>query len=70
MPSHARTFVPLAAAAVMAAMPAPLGLEPHGWHYAALFCGVVLSLILEPVPPAATGLIGVTAAINALGQGC
>jgi L-tartrate/succinate antiporter len=41
--------------------PAPAGLDQHAWYYAAIFAGVVVGLILEPLPPAAIGLIGVTA---------
>ncbi len=61
MPSrHARAWIPLAAAAFVAALPVPTGVQPHAWHYAAIFAGVVLGLILEPLPPAAVGLIGIT----------
>lgn len=55
-----RAWIPLAGAALVAVLPAPTGLEPHAWHYAAIFVGVVLGLILEPLPPAAVGLVGVT----------
>jgi L-tartrate/succinate antiporter len=57
---HARAWIPLAAAAFVAALPVPTGVQPHAWHYAAIFAGVVLGLILEPLPPAAVGLIGIT----------
>ncbi|GAB7080964.1 anion permease [Megalodesulfovibrio paquesii] len=43
-------------------IPAPEGLTPDAWAYFALFAGVVLALVLEPIPPALAGLIGVTLA--------
>lgn len=61
MSPYVRALIPLGSAALMAVVPAPPGLEQHGWYYAAIFAGVVLALILEPLPPAAVGLIGVTA---------
>ncbi len=42
--------------------PAPAGLSINGWRYLGLFAGVIVALVLEPLPPAAVGLIGVTAA--------
>jgi L-tartrate/succinate antiporter len=51
--------VPVALAALVAAAPAPGGLPAHAWHYFAIFLGVVAALVLEPVPNAAAGLIGV-----------
>jgi len=48
-------------AAVLALMPTPEGLAPHGWLYFCIFAGVVAGLILEPVPGAVVGLLGVTA---------
>ncbi|MGP0064259.1 MAG: anion permease [Isosphaeraceae bacterium] len=43
-------------------VPHPPGLSLNGWHYLGLFAGVIVALVLEPLPPAAVGLIGVTAA--------
>lgn len=60
MTSRARTLAPLAAIVLMALLPAPPGLPQHAWYFAAIFIGVVIALILEPLPPAAVGLIGVT----------
>ena len=45
---------------MLALLPAPAGLAQHAWYFAAIFIGVVVGLILEPAPPAAVGLIGVT----------
>lgn len=57
-----RWVVPLSAGVVLALLPAPAGLTPHAWHYFAAFATVILALITEPMPAAAVGLIGVTAA--------
>jgi di/tricarboxylate transporter len=43
-------------------VPTPPGLSPNAWSYFALFAAVVVGLILEPIPAAAIGLLGVTAA--------
>jgi L-tartrate/succinate antiporter len=40
-------------------IPPPEGLAPYAWYYFAIFAGVVVGLILEPMPAAAIGLIGV-----------
>ncbi|MDR7545202.1 MAG: DASS family sodium-coupled anion symporter [Armatimonadota bacterium] len=55
-----RALVPIVVAIVIALIPAPSGLEPSAWRYFALFVGVILGLILEPVPAALIGMIGVT----------
>lgn len=43
-------------------IPAPQGLTPAAWHYFAVFAGVILALILEPIPAAAIGMIGIAIA--------
>jgi L-tartrate/succinate antiporter len=43
-------------------IPHPAGLTSVGWRYLGLFAGVIVALMLEPMPPAAVGFIGVTAA--------
>jgi L-tartrate/succinate antiporter len=52
----------VAAAAAIALSPAPAGLAPHAWRFFALFAGVILGLVFEPLPGGAIGLIGVTLA--------
>src|SRR5208282_3431658 len=42
--------------------PTPPGLTATAWHYFALFATVIAALITEPLPGAAIGFIGVTAA--------
>jgi L-tartrate/succinate antiporter len=54
-----KLFAPLAVGIVVALIPPPDGLAPHGWYYFAVFAGVITGLILEPLPGAAVGLIGV-----------
>ena len=51
---------PLLVAILIALMPYPDGLPQHAWYFFAIFSGVVLGLIVEPLPGPAIGLIGVT----------
>ena len=55
-----KAFAPLIAAIAIALLPAPAGLPPHAWYYFSIFAGVVVGLMLEPIPGAAIGLIAVT----------
>lgn len=41
-------------------LPVPAGLTPAAWHFFAIFAATILGLILEPLPPAAVGFIGVS----------
>jgi L-tartrate/succinate antiporter len=59
-----RAAAPLLAAAGVAALPVPAGLAPHAWSYFAVFVGVVLGLILEPLPNSAVGLLGVAVTVT------
>ena len=43
-------------------LPAPSGLPQNAWNYLALFIAVIVGLIVEPIPSAAVGLVGVVAA--------
>src|SRR5215472_1935568 len=54
-----RGIVPVAVTALLALTPAPAGLAQHAWYYFAIFAGVIVALISEPLPGAAVGLIGV-----------
>jgi len=56
-----KAFAPVILALVLALIPVPEGLAPHGWYFFAIFAGVILGLMLEPLPGGAIGLIGVTA---------
>jgi anion transporter len=57
-----RAAAPVAVCLAIVVLPVPSGLEPRAWSYLALFAGVVAGLILEPIPAAAIGLVGVTLA--------
>ncbi len=54
-----RALVPVAVAIVLALMPPPDGLAQHAWYFFAIFAGVIVGLMLEPLPGGAIGLIGV-----------
>ena len=47
-----RYLAPLVVIAIIAVLPVPTGLESHTWLYFAVFTGVIVGLILEPVPGA------------------
>jgi L-tartrate/succinate antiporter len=55
-----KAIAPLIVAIVIAIIPPPEGLAQHAWYYFAIFAGVIVGLMLEPLPGAAIGLIGVT----------
>ena len=55
-----KRLAPLLLAILVALVPHPDGLPQHAWYFFAIFAGVVVGLILEPLPGAAIGLIGVT----------
>jgi len=55
-----RALVPVAVTCVLALLPHPTGLAPHAWYFFAIFAGVIVALMLEPLPGGAIGLIGVT----------
>jgi anion transporter len=57
-----RAVLPPAVCLALALFPAPAGLERNAWTYFALFAAVVVGLVLEPIPAAAVGLVGVTLA--------
>lgn len=57
-----KALAPIVVAAVIALLPAPAGLAQHAWYFFAIFAGVIVGLVLEPLPGGAVGLIGVTAA--------
>ena len=52
--------MPLLVAIGIAIVPAPAGLAQHAWYFFALFAGVIVGLMFEPLPGGAIGLIGVT----------
>lgn len=54
-----RLLVPLAVALFILLLPTPQGLEPHAWHYVAVFIGVIVALVLEPLPGAVVAMVGI-----------
>src|SRR5688500_786850 len=53
-------FAPIVVALIVALIPAPAGLPQYAWYYFAIFVGVIVGLMFEPLPGGAIGLIGVT----------
>ena len=62
-----KAAAPVATAIILALLPVPSGLAPHAWYYFSIFVGVIVGLILEPLPGAAIAVIGITA-ITVLGR--
>jgi L-tartrate/succinate antiporter len=60
-------LLPLLVGAAIALSPAPAGLAQHAWYYLAIFAAVITGLVVEPIPAAAVGLVGVATAA-ALGR--
>lgn len=60
----ATALAPLIVAGLVWMLPVPAGLEAYAWQYFAIFAGVVVALITEPVPAAMAGLVGVTLAAS------
>ena len=53
-------IAPIAVAIIIALIPAPEGLPQHAWYFFAIFVGVIVGLMFEPLPGGAIGLIAVT----------
>lgn len=64
MRSIGRSVAPLLVWLGLLLIPQPGGLSVTAWRYFALFAAVVVTLVLEPIPPAAAGLVGVTVAMT------
>lgn len=62
MTSGLKFSAPLLVAIAVAIFPVPENLSPHAWYFFAIFLGVVIGLIFEPLPGAVIGLIGVATA--------
>ena len=54
-----KAIAPVAVAIIIALIPAPAGLPQHAWYFFAIFVGVIVGLMFEPLPGGAIGLIGV-----------
>src|SRR6201987_808226 len=55
-----KAVAPVAIAVALALFPVPSGLAPHAWYFFSIFVGVIVGLILEPLPGAAIAVIGIT----------
>lgn len=53
-----KSLAPVAVTLLIVLIPTPSGLPPHAWYYFAIFFGVIVGLILEPLPGAAVAIIG------------
>jgi L-tartrate/succinate antiporter len=62
MASWWRGIAPIAVALIVTLMPTPPGLPHYAWYYFAIFAGVIVGLITEPLPGGAVGLVGVITA--------
>ncbi|ADP12390.1 Putative tartrate carrier (Tartrate transporter) (Tartrate/succinate antiporter), YgjE [Erwinia sp. Ejp617] len=51
-------LIPVLVAVLLLLAPVPQGLEPYAWHFFAIFVGVIVGLIFEPLPGAVIGLTG------------
>lgn len=58
-----KALIPIGVGLLIFALPTPEGLTTGSWAYFALFMAVVVGLIVEPVPSALVGLIGVVLAV-------
>ena len=52
-------LVPVLLALIISQLPVPQGLLPYSWYYFSLFVGVIVALIIEPLPGAVIGLLGI-----------
>jgi len=55
-----KAIAPIVVAIAIALLPAPTGLAPYAWYFFAIFAGVIVGLMTEPLPGGAVGLIGVS----------
>jgi len=55
-----KALAPVAVALIVALIPHPAALAQHAWYYFAIFAGVIVGLMLEPLPGGAIGFVGVT----------
>ena len=61
-PAFWKGFLAVLLGVIVALLPVPAGLKPTAWYFFALFCAVVMGLVLEPIPAAAVGVTGVALA--------
>ncbi len=59
MSNSMKMALPILVAIIVALLPTPEGLAVNAQYFFAVFLGVIVGLILEPIPPALIGLVGV-----------
>ena len=62
-----KALAPVIITVVLALLPVPSGLAPHAWYFFSIFVGVIVGLVLEPLPGAAIAVIGMTV-VTVLGR--
>ncbi len=60
MSNTMKIAIPIVIAIIVALLPTPEGLALNAQYFFAVFLGVIVALILEPIPPALIGLVGVS----------
>jgi Sodium:sulfate symporter transmembrane region len=55
-----KALAPVIATAVLALLPIPAGLPHHAWYFFSIFVGVIVGLVLEPLPGASIAVISQT----------
>lgn len=61
--NYGKFFAPILVGMAIVLFPTPEGLSANTWIYFGIFASVVTGLILEPIPPALIGFIGITVAV-------
>lgn len=59
MSNNVKMAIPIVIAVIVALLPTPEGLAVNAHYFFAVFLGVIVGLILEPIPPALIGMVGV-----------
>ncbi|MDR3177721.1 MAG: anion permease [Campylobacteraceae bacterium] len=63
MKSYIKLFMPFVIGIAVFLFPMPEGVSLNTWIYFSIFIGVIVGLILEPIPAALIGFIGITLAV-------
>ncbi|MDR1285551.1 MAG: anion permease [Campylobacteraceae bacterium] len=63
MKKYIKLLMPLIFGIIVFVIPTPEGVSLNTWIYFSIFVGVIVGLIIEPIPAALIGLIGVTLAV-------
>ncbi|MDR0408668.1 MAG: anion permease [Campylobacteraceae bacterium] len=63
MKSYIKLLMPVILGIIVFIIPTPEGVSLNTWIYFSIFVGVIVGLILEPIPAALIGLIGVILAV-------